>query len=160
MISMKFACLALVLIFTQDQVPPYKLNDEFEIKLNFEFKERTRPDPNKVELDQTRKEYERSRGSGPLPYLYLNLRILKLVPEEVRVRIIENGSKVVLNKKFDINTVLKLDLGFTDDIKDRVSAYEYTVLFLNNSKEPLSKVVVYFHEDGTYLVNGQVRGKL
>lgn len=134
--------------------------EEFEIKLNFEFKDRPQRDPNKIELDQTRKEYERTRPSGPLPYLYLNLKVLKQSPEEVRIRIIENGNKTVLNKKFDMNTVLKLDMGFTDDIKDRVSAYEYTVYYLTQDKNPVSKVVIYFEEDGTYLVNGQKRGKL
>ncbi|MEJ7645575.1 MAG: hypothetical protein WKF87_13355 [Chryseolinea sp.] len=150
-------CLALLL--AQDEIP-FKANEDFEVKLNFEFKERTRPDPSRVELGQTAKEYERSHASGPLPYLYLNLRVLKQYPEEIRMRVVKNGEKIVLNKKFDLSTVVKLDLGFTDDIKDRVSAYEYTILFLKENKQPVSKVVVYFHEDGTYLVNGQVRGKL
>ena len=95
-----------------------------------------------------------------MPYLYCNVTVLKPVDSEVRVRVIENGSKTVFNKKWDPATVLKLDLGFTDDIKDRVSAYEYTVTYLNSNKEPISKVVIFFQEDGTYLVNGQVRGKL
>jgi len=150
-------CIAL--LFSQDQVP-YKANEDFEIKLNFEFKERVRTEANRVDLNQSAREYERSRGSGPLPYLYLNVRILKLYPEELKMRVVKNGDKVVYNKKFDLSTLVKLDLGFTDDIKDRVSAYEYTILFVNEKKEPTSKIVIYFHEDGTYLVNGQVRGKL
>ena len=58
------------------------------------------------------------------------------------------------------STVLKLDLGFTDDIKDRVGAYEYTVFFLNEDKDQVSKIVIYFEKDGTYLVNGETRGKI
>jgi hypothetical protein len=150
-------CIAL--LFSPEEVP-YKATEDFEIKLQFEFKERVRPDASRVDLNQTAKDYERSHGSGPLPYLYLNVRLLKLYPEEVKMRVVKNGDKVVLNKKFDLSTLVKLDLGFTDDIKDRVSAYEYTILFLNENKEPASRIVIYFHEDGTYLVNGQVRGKL
>lgn len=156
---MKLTWLLCAFLFLQDE-PPFKPTEEFEIKLNFEFKERERSNPNSVDFDQTRKEYERSRPSGPLPYLFLNLRVLKQAPEEVRLRIVENGTKTVLNKKLDINTVLKLDLGFTDDIKDRVGAYEHTIYFLTKDKEPFSKIVIFFEEDGTYLVNGQVRGKL
>lgn len=157
--AMKYTCLVLVLFFLQDDVP-FKPLDEFEIKLNFEFKDRPRVSPNRVYTDRMAGENERSQGTGPLPYLYLNLRVLKQKPEEVRIRILINGNKTVLNKKFDVNTVLKLDLGFTDDIKDRVGPYEYNIFFLTKDKDPVSKVIVYFDEDGTYFVNGQLRGKL
>ena len=140
---------------------PYKPFDEFELKLDFEFKDRgAGRDPNKIEMNQTLKEREKTRGSGLLPYLYLNLKVLKQAPNEVRVKVIENRSKSVFNKKFDASTVLKLDLGFTDDIKDRVGAYEYTVIFLDEDKEHVSKIVIYFEKDGTYMVNGEKRGKI
>jgi hypothetical protein len=142
----------------QDKVA-YKPNEEFDLKLKFEFKERTRADPNKVDLDQTNRDVQRNRGSGPLPYLFLNLQVLKQAPEEIRVKIFEGG-KLDYNKKVELSTIIKLDLGFTDDIKDRVTAYEYNIIFYNDKKEPVSRIVVYFHKDGTYLVNEQVRGKL
>jgi hypothetical protein len=156
---MNMLLIVLASVLSQDTVP-YKAMDEFELKLDFVFKDRQRADPNKVELDQSRKEYERSRGSGPLPYLFLDFRVLKQQPTELRVRVIENNDKLVHNKKIDIKTVLKLELGFTDDIKDRVGAYEYTILLLDDDKKPVSRIVVYFEKDGTYLVNGQVRGKI
>ena len=140
---------------------PYKPSEEFDLKLNFEFKDRgAGRDPNKIEMNQTLKEREKTRGSGLLPYLYLNLKVLKQAPNEVRVKVLENNSKNVYNKKFDASTILKLDLGFTDDIKDRVGAYEYTVFFLDEDKEQVSKIVIYFEKDGTYLVNGETRGKI
>lgn len=157
---MKLLGVVAMTVFLLQDNTPLKPMDEFEVKLNFEFKERTRVDANHVDLNQTQKEYERSRGSGPLPYLYCNVRVLKPVEGEVRFRVFENGTKIVMSKKFDPATVLKLDLGFTDDIKDRVSAYEYSIYYLNAKKESMSKIVIFFQEDGTYLVNGQVRGKL
>lgn len=156
---MKFICLLLMVFFQQDQTP-LKPKDDFEIKLDFEFRDRPLVDPNKIEVNQTQRDYERSRAAGPLPYLYLNVRVLKQNPEEVRIRVIENGMKTVFNKKFDMNTVLKLDMGYTDDIKDRVSAYEYTVYYLSADKVPLSKVMIRFDEDGTYFVNEEKRGKI
>ena len=155
---MKLLIVFLIVALQQDQTP-YKPKEEFEIKLDFEFRDRATVDANKLEYNQTQKEYERSRG-GPLPYLFLNLRVLKAAPEEVRIRVVENGVKIVLNKKYDMNTILRLDMGYTDDIKDRVSAYEYTVYYLTADKKPLSKVVVMFEEDGAYFVNGELRGKL
>ena len=146
-------------VLYQDTIP-YKPSDEFELKFEFKFKQRPTNDPNKVELDQTRKEYERAHTTGQLPYLFLNFRVLKQQPAEVRVRVLENNAKVVHNKKIDMNAVLKLELGFTDDIKDRVGAYEYTILLLDDDKQPVSRIVVYFQPDGTYLVNGQMRGKI
>ena len=156
---MKLFCLLLIIVLQQDQTP-FKPREEFEIKLDFEFRDRPTMDANKLEYNQTQREYERSKATGPLPYLYLNVRVLKPVSEEVRIRVVENGVKTVFNKKFDMSTVLKLDMGYTDDIKDRVSAYEYTVYYLTADKKPLSKVVISFEENGTYFVNGEVRGKL
>jgi hypothetical protein len=151
---MKLICLLLIFIIQQDQTP-YKPREEFEIKLDFEFRDRPAANANTIELSQTQ-----SRAAGPLPYLYLNLRVLKPSPEEVRVRVIENGVRTALNRKFDMNAVLKLDMGYTDDIKDRIKAYEYTVYYLTADKKPVSKVVIYFDEDGVYFVNNEKRGKI
>ena len=129
--------------------------------MDFEFKDRgAQRNPNKIDMDMTLKEYEKTKGSGLLPYLYLNLKVLKQQSNEIRLKVIENGTNHVLSKKVDPSTILKLDLGFTDDIKDRVGAYEYTVVFLNEDKDPVSRIVIYFEKDGTYLVNGQNRGKI
>jgi hypothetical protein len=155
---MKIALLIFALFYLQDETPLKPL-EEFEVKLDFEFRDRVK-DPNKVEMNQTHRAYEKSRSTGPLPYLFLNLRVLKQQPEEVRLRVEQNGKSGVMNKKFNTSTVIKLDMGFTDDIKDRVSPHEYTVTFLTNDKKPISKIIIFFEEDGTYIVNGQVRGKI
>jgi hypothetical protein len=156
---MKLAWMTCVFLLLQDEIP-FKAEEEFEIKLQFEFKERPRSGANTIELDRTMKEYERSQTSIPLPYLFLNLRVLKQGADEVRIRVFENGMKSVSGKKFNSTTLFKLDLGFTDDIKDRVGAYEYEIVFLSQDKDPVSKITIYFEEDGTYLVNGQIRGKI
>lgn len=157
---MKTLTLVLfVSFFIQEQIP-FKPTEEFDLKLNFEFKDRgAGRNPDKIEMDVSHREAKKN-NSGLLPYLYINVKVLTQQPNEVRVKVIENGNKTVLSKKFDAATVLKLDLGFTDDIKDRVGAYEYTVIFLNEDKDPVSRIVVYFEKDGTYMVNGQNRGKI
>jgi hypothetical protein len=158
---MKILNLVLFVTFLiQDQIP-YKPSEEFDLKMNFEFKDRSAGrDPNKIDMDLSPKEYQKKNGTGVLPYLYLNLKVLTQQANEVRIKVTENGGKNVFNKKFDPSTVIKLELGFTDDIKDRVGPYEYTVVFLNEDKDPVSRIVIYFEKDGTYLVNGQNRGKI
>ena len=157
---MKTLTLVLfVSFFIQEQIP-YKPTEEFDLKLNFEFKDRgAGRNPDKIDMDVSHREAQKNK-SGLLPYLYINVKVLTQQANEVRVKVIENGNKTVLSKKFDAATVLKLDLGFTDDIKDRVGSYEYTVIFLNEDKDPVSRIVVYFEKDGTYMVNGQNRGKI
>jgi hypothetical protein len=151
--------ILFISLFIQDTVP-YKPSEEFDLKLDFEFRDRADRDPNKIDMDLSPREFQKKNKSGVLPYLYLNLKVLTQQSNEVRVKVIENSRKNVLNKKVDLSTVFKLELGFTDDIKDRVGAYEYTVFFLNEDKEPVSRIVIYFEKDGTYLVNGQNRGKI
>ena len=148
--------LLFVSLLPQDQIP-FKSNDEFELKLQLEFRKRPMQDINTIELE---KRSVPSTGGMPAPYLHINLRVLKVVPEEVRVKVTKNPNETLLTKKFDPNVIIKLDLGFTDDIKDRVSAHQYVVTYLSKERTPLSKIEIFFEKDGTYLVNGEKRGKL
>jgi hypothetical protein len=153
---MKLLWLAIFsFVLIQDETP-LKANDEFELKIDLQFKQRPKADLNTVELD---KRTLPTSGMNA-PYLYINLRILKPVAEEVRVKVVDNWNETLLSRKFDPSVLIKLDLGFTDDIKDRVAAHQYIVTFLNKEKAPLSKVEIFFEEDGTYIVNGQKRGKI
>src|SRR3990170_2876455 len=139
----------------QDETP-LKPTAEFELKLDLQFKPRPQTDANKIELEK------RSLPVSGMnaPYLYLNLRVLKPVPEEVRVKVFMNNKEILLSRKFDPSVVIKMDLGFTDDIKDRATAHHYIITFLSKGKDPLSKIEIFFEEDGTYLVNGEKRGRI
>jgi hypothetical protein len=153
---MKFLWLVIIsFLLVQDEVP-LKANDEFELKIDLQFKQRPKADVNTVELD--RRTLPTSGMNAP--YLYVNLRILKPVAEELRVKVMSNKNETLLSRKFDPSVLIKLDLGFTDDIKDRAAAHQYIITFLNKEKAPLSKVEIFFEEDGTYIVNGQKRGKI
>ena len=152
---MKLLWGGIFLIFLFQDQTPYKANDEFELRLDLQFKQRPKSE-NKVELD-----HRTLPNSGmSAPYLYLHLKVLKVVPEEVRIKVVKSDSQVLLARKFDPNVVVKLDLGFTDDIKDRATAHHYLITFLTKEKSELSKIEIFFEEDGTYLVNGEKRGKL
>ena len=151
--GMKVLILLFVLLVGDQDEVPFKPNEEFDLKLDFEFKSRTAD--HSVAYSETSK-----RQSGPLPYLNVNLKVLKLGAEEVRVRVTRNKGDNILSKKAEADMLIKLDLGFTDDIKDQVTANEYTIFFLSREKTPLSKIEILFQKDGTYLVNGEKRGKV
>lgn len=144
-----------LMFLIQDQLP-YKANDEFELKLDLQFKKRPETGANTIDLE---KRTLPSAGMNA-PYLYINLRVLKPVQEEVRVKVEKNDRQTILSRKFDPSVVIKLDLGFTDDIKDHVAANHYIVTFLTKDRTPLSRIEIFFEKDGTYIVNGEKRGKV
>ncbi|MEX1239834.1 MAG: hypothetical protein WEB30_08955 [Cyclobacteriaceae bacterium] len=143
-----------ILAFLFLQELPFKSKDEFEIKLDYQFKQRPLPDHNTVHLG---KDYE--RNPGVLPYLVLDIKLLKLPSEKMRVRIINNLNARAISRKVDLNSPVGLDLGFTDDMKDRVTAHRYTLTFITQDKTPVEIIVINVDEDGSFFVNGEKRGK-
>lgn len=147
--------IVFFLVFLQDNIP-FKAKDEFELKMDYQFKQRISEDRQVLDYRETR-----PKALGPLPYLTLDLKILKMNEGEERIRIYDNKNTFNLTKKLKADTVVKLDLGYTDDIKDRVTAHEYIVLLIGeNSKEAKSKIIIHVEEDGSFLVNGEERGRL
>lgn len=156
---MKLSIFLLVAIsFVQDTVP-FKPYEEFEIKLDYKFKQRPQSDINSVHLAETEKDKERRTSAAVLPFLTLNVRMIKLSEEEVKVRITNNMNSRVATRKIEEGTIVPIEIGFTDDAKDRVSAHMYILTFISPKKAELSKVVINIDSDGTFLVNGQKRGK-
>lgn len=139
---------------------PSKANEDFLIELEYTIKPRplaSNSNINMVETEKQRK--QRSTGGEPLPYLILQLSILKLSGEEVRIRCTNNLGKTVLSKKAELDKKYKLDLGYTDDIKDQVTAHAYTIDFLSADKREVSRILLVVEKDGTFSVNGSKRGK-
>jgi hypothetical protein len=155
---MKLVWLLFSLFLIQEQVP-FKPKDQFEIGLDFKFKQRPPHDSNIVRLSETAADREKN-STSLLPYIYLNVKVLKLREEEVRLRVENNKGENLWSRKAEEGMSTKLDLGFTDDIKDRVASHEYIVYFLTKEKKRLSRIVIFFDKDGTYLVNEERRGKL
>lgn len=150
---MVVAIAFVLLVFQQDI--PFKPNDEFELKMNYDLRTRPAPSGHTIDLQKSR------IGVGPLPFLGLTLTLLEIQPGEDRVRIIDNYRDVVASRKIKPGFELSFDLGFTADMKDRVKAHEYTIYFQSASdKNNTSRIVVHIAEDGTFLVNNEVRGRL
>jgi hypothetical protein len=155
---MKLA-LTLLIAFALAQDLPLKPKEEFEIKLNYQFKNRPTPDLSTVRLDETREERDRRISTTPLPFLILNIKMLKLSQDEVKVRISNNLTNRVITQKVEAGTIIPLEIGFTDDAKDRITPHQYFITTLSPKKTETNKIEIVIEEDGTFLVNGEKRGK-
>jgi len=155
--------LFFLIAFLQETEVPFKLNDEFEIQIDYQFKQRSNTSTNSnytIDFVETVKEQEKKRyNTGIRPYLLLNVKINKLSDQEFKMKASNNVGRTLYNKKVEAGDVLKIDMGFTDDVKDRVGPYEVTIVFSSKEKKEISRIHMFVQEDGTFLVNGQVRGK-
>jgi hypothetical protein len=146
----------LFLTFSLTQEIPYKPKEEFEVKLDYQFKQRPREDRTIVHVTETNE--QRKENTAILPFLVLNVNIIT-AGEATRLHI---GSNMVDNlgtKKLKDGTAIPIEFGFTDDVKDRVTPHEYTLTFLSSERKAMSKIVLFIAEDGTFLVNGERRGR-
>jgi hypothetical protein len=147
--------MVAVLWLAQQTEVAYKPAEQYEVKLDYRVQQRTAPPPTTVNLDDTRKQ----PATGMLPYVDVLLKIKTLAADEVRVRIENSDTRVVTARKVKAGDEVKIKLGFTDDMKDRVTAHRYTVLFLTEGKVAVSRIVLEVGEDGLFTVNGVTRGK-
>jgi hypothetical protein len=150
---MKWLILIALPLFIQTEIP-YKANEEFELKPVFEFKSRT-SDVNTVYPNGS----GTARASGPLPYLFLDLRIIKLT-DEIRIKAFNESNSVLQNRKVKEGDVIRFDMGFTDDLKGHIANHQCTIHFMTADKKVSSRILVTFNRDGTFYVNGELRGKV
>jgi hypothetical protein len=145
--------------YSWQEAVPHKPANEYEVIIDYKFQERPAIDRTKVEYEVATDEKNRRAIAGPLPYLNLQLKLLKLGAEEARVRVTNSNGNLVFNRKATEGTIIKLDIGFIDDVKDRVTPYEFTVLLLSDTRKATSQIHLVIMEDGTFLVNDEKKGK-
>ena len=147
--------LIFILAFAFFQDVPLKPKEEFEVKLNYDFKQRPMTDHNTVHVGTSIK----TSSTAVLPYLVLNIQLLQLAEEKMRMQVSTNLDARAMSKKVNVKDVVTLDLGFTDDMVDRVTAHQYTVTFLDSERNAVDKILISVEEDGSFFVNGEKRGK-
>ena len=146
--------------FFQGTEVPLKPKDEFEVLIDYQFKQRPATDPYTVDFTETKEERTKKQyGGGIRPYLILTIKLVKLSDQEVKVRALNNDGKLILNKKVSTDDFLKIDMGFTDDIKDRIGSYEINVFFSSREKKETSRINMMVEENGNFMVNGEIQGK-
>jgi hypothetical protein len=150
--------LILFMIAFADEAP-FKPKDDFEVKFDLTFKQRDR-DEKTVYMNETYKEREKRTITTPLPFLKLFVKIKRIEPEEIKLKVIRDDKNTLISKKTGQDMEFKLELGYTDDIKDRISGYKHVIQFLSAKKDVLSVIVIEFDKEGNYFVNGEKRGKV
>jgi hypothetical protein len=63
-------------------------------------------------------------------------------------------------RKLNSGEEFELEIGYLDDVKDRVKGYIHVITFYNEKKKEVSRIVIEFDKDGNYLVNGVRMGKV
>jgi hypothetical protein len=143
-------------LFFQNQVIT-KPNRDFEITTKYELKRKPTADNPKITfIDQVDK--PRDSGTDMLPYLILNLKVKKWNNDVTQVRVVDSQNKVYLKKKPTDAGLYSWDMGYVDDIKDGVTSGKFIVQFMAD-KKTIEQILIEVEEDGTFLVNGEKRGK-
>jgi hypothetical protein len=151
--------LLCLLISIQAEIP-FKPKEEFDVKLNYSFKQRSSDDHNTFRYDVQERNHSNQNSSTMLPYLVLKVKILKAASTEVKLKVVNNLSSKVISKKIHEGVEFEIDMGYTDDVKDHVTAHEYIIFMQNEKQERQSKIVIFVDEDGVFLINDEIRGKL
>jgi hypothetical protein len=154
---MKLALLLLPFLMLQDIA--FKPKEDFDIKLDYQFRQRPVAEKTAIHFDETVKERDRRTSSSMLPYLIMKVNLLKLADGEVKVKLSNNRDKNMSVKKVEVGSIIPLTLGFTDDVKDRISPHEYYLTFFLADKKESSRIKIVIDEDGTFFVNDEKRGK-
>ena len=135
---------------------PDRAKDDFQIELKYELRSRPAVAHNTVSLDPTGVKQQKT---GMLPYLLVTVKVFNVKPEEVRFKCEDNTRHVVFNRKLPKAASFVIDMGFIDDIKDGITSNVYTVYAVSDVKEQLNRIEMKIEKDGTFLVNGEKRGK-
>lgn len=137
---------------------PYKPKDEFQIEVKFDLRQKPLADRSTINFEETIAE-QNKHSSALLPYLIVNVKFLKFRPEEVRVKAFKSDGTLLNNKKAKEGLLVEIDLGYTDDVKDHVSANEYRIYTYSEEKKEVFLIHLKVENDGTFKVNGEPNGK-
>ncbi len=151
----------------QDAIP-YKAAEEFEFELKLEFRPKPgleeEPDVGhiiyKLKSDNASIIEANKQTYDPttLPYASMIIKPVKLSADEDRVRVEDNLGNRLYNRKATLEERIEFEMGFTDDLKDHISPYQFEVVFYSKRNE-VSRISIYFDKDGNLIINEEIRGK-
>ncbi|MEM7107075.1 MAG: hypothetical protein AAF519_02530 [Bacteroidota bacterium] len=140
---------------SQDKVP-YEPKENFGFELDYTFKTRSAPSIDKVSFVES----NAPRGSQVLPYLKIKFDFSDFEIRYYRLKVYNNVGIVIKNRKIKRPVSYTLDMGFSDDLKDRVTSHKYSIYFYEKSKQPISKIDIEVAENGDLFLNGEFHGRI
>ncbi|MEQ8245670.1 hypothetical protein [Fulvivirga sp.] len=140
---------------SQEANVPFLSPDDFDFELDYNFKTK----PYNVK-DVAYSERELNNSTENLPYVKMKIILKNTSEDQFRYKVHTNKSDIILNRKIKGNDDFVIDMGFADDIKDRVHAHQFSVIIYNKDKDPLSKIVIEFSVNGDMFINEKLMGKI
>jgi len=139
----------------QESNVPYLSSDDFDFELDYNFK--TKPS-NMKDVAYSQKDLNPSTDN--LPYVKMKILLKNTSSDHYRYKVITNKRETKVNRKVKGNDDFVIEMGFSDDIKDRVHAHQFSVFIYNKNKDPLSKIVIEFSANGDMFINEKLMGKI
>jgi hypothetical protein len=152
--------LISLLLLWQTSSVPYRAKEDYVVEVRPNFKTRPNTDKGTVNWEAHNPQGRDDRAkTGLLPYLVVNVKILNPKAEELRVLCEDSRGTHVFNKKIGKTLTYEIDMGYIHDIKDHITPNAYTVYALTDKRAALNRIELLVADDGTFLVNGEKRGK-
>ena len=157
---MRWMYLILILLLSFSMFSQVELSFEpkenFDFELDYSFKTRPPVSADKVTFIEGAKR----GGAQVLPYLKINFNFNSLPSEYYRIRVEDGDGKLIKSKKLKRPDIFVLDMGFSDDVKDRITPHKYVIIFQTKAKNSISKIEVEVEENGDLLLNGSFHGRI
>src|SRR6185436_1140019 len=147
--------LNFLLVFLWIQTEPFlKPAAQFEILTNYDLRKKPEADNTKIVFEPS--EETKRTNIDLLPFVSVTLKVKKWNPDVTHVKVVDQFGKPYLRKKVDDEGVYTFDMGFTDDMKDKVTPGKFIIQFTGD-KKVIEQITVEVDPEGTFLVNGEKR---
>lgn len=151
-----FLILFCATLSAHGQDTPFLPLADFEFELDYNFKSKPPPVKDKVSFTEKQPRY----SADLLPYVKVRFKFTNPPADVFRVRVVNQRGGIVKTKKMKNLEVLEFDMGFAEDIKDRIEPHAYYIYLENKSKDQLSKIKIFVDESGDFYLNDEPFGKI
>ena len=153
---MKVFLILLICCGFQTEVP-FKPSDEFQVNIDLSFKiKNSAYSPTTFSGSGERLD---KPSSTTLPFLTVIVKQLKIQSDESKIVAVDSNGKSMWKKKALPNLEIHFQMGFVDDLKNKISPNEVTLYFLSSEKKELRKIVFSVSANGVFEVNGKWHGQ-
>jgi hypothetical protein len=139
----------------QAQELPLRADSAYEVEIAYSFKRRDAPLKDVVYVDKVVSQSNQSEA-----FLALQIQLL-LQPAETRLRLVDSRGSVIIQRKLKLpHDLIEISMGFVNDLKRHKEGVTFTLEVLDAKKAGLNRIVFQVTENGDFLVNEKVFGKL
>jgi len=143
-------------VVTKGQNIPFREENTYKLELGMEYKAIPSEGTSTIVPSQT----SPFRNTGSDFYLQIKLNLLQLLNDDFRIKIIDNYGRLVSSKKLKKPDQFVIDLGRSVEIKNGKASNKYRIEFVDDNKNTTSIILIEFTEEGNFLVNNILFGKI